>query len=324
MLDLDAGVHLDEVRLPGRVDEELERADAAVAEALRGIDGVALDPAAELLVDRDGRRLFDHLLVAPLDRALALAAADRLAAVVDQDLCLDVPDALEVAFEVEAVVTEARLRLAAGLLPEALEVARRLGLAHPAPATARARLQHDRVADGLGDAQRLARRLHRALGAGDDRQPGAPHRRARRRLVVESREHLRWRADEDQAVLLADLGEVGVLGEEAIARVDRLRAGDERGRDDRRDVQIGVARVRRADADRLVGGVDREAVRVGLAVHDDALDLELAARADDAERDLTPVRDEDLVEQERGPPSTSRHPTRSPSARRGGSVSRDR
>src|SRR5205085_9755551 len=94
VLDLGTGVHLDEVGLPGRVDEELERADAPVAEAFRGVDRVALDPAAELLVDRDGGRLLDHLLVAPLDRALALADADRLAAVVDQDLGLDVPDAL--------------------------------------------------------------------------------------------------------------------------------------------------------------------------------------------------------------------------------------
>jgi hypothetical protein len=44
--------------------------------------------------------------------------------------------------------------------------------------------------------------------------------------------------------------------------------------------------------------VDREAVRVGLAVHDDALDPELAARADDAQRDLAAVRDEDLIERD--------------------------
>src|SRR5438874_437423 len=38
------------------------------------------------------------------------------------------------------------------------------------------------------------------------------------------------------------------------------------------------------------------AVRVGLAVHGDRLDVELAARADDPHRDLAPVRDEDLVD----------------------------
>jgi hypothetical protein len=39
-------------------------------------------------------------------------------------------------------------------------------------------------------------------------------------------------------------------------------------------------------------------MRVGFAVHNDALDPELAARTDDAQRDLTPVRDEDLIERD--------------------------
>ena len=55
---------------------------------------------------------------------------------------------------------------------------------------------------------------------------------------------------------LADLGELGVLGEEAVARVDRVRAGDLGRRDDARDVQVAVARRRRADADVLVGEAD--------------------------------------------------------------------
>jgi hypothetical protein len=39
-----------------------------------------------------------------------------------------------------------------------------------------------------------------------------------------------------------------------------------------------------------------KAVRVRLAVHDHGLDAELAARADDAEGDLAPIGDEDLIE----------------------------
>src|SRR5206468_3278907 len=84
VLDLDARVHLDEVGLPRCVDEELERADAAVPEAFRRVDRVPLDAPTELLVNGNGGRLFEHLLVAPLDGALALADADRFAAVVDE------------------------------------------------------------------------------------------------------------------------------------------------------------------------------------------------------------------------------------------------
>src|SRR5947209_7279720 len=84
-------------------------ADAAVPEALRRVDRVPLDAAAELLVNGNGWRLFEHLLIAALDRTLALADADRLTAIVDQDLRFDVAHALEIALEVEAVVAEARL-----------------------------------------------------------------------------------------------------------------------------------------------------------------------------------------------------------------------
>ena len=90
-----------------------------------------------------------------------------------------------------------------------------------------------------------------------------------------------------------DLGERLVLGQEAVAGVDRVAAGDERRGDDRRGRQVRPARVGRADADRLVGELDRQAVAIGLAVGDDRLDAERPAGAQDAERDLAAVGDED-------------------------------
>ena len=89
----------------------------------------------------------------------------------------------------------------------------------------------------------------------------------------------------------------GVLGEKAVARVDRVGAGDLGGGDDRRDVEVALRRAARADAHRLVGEAHVERARVGLGVHGDGADAELAARADDAQRDLAAVRDEDLLEQ---------------------------
>src|SRR5882762_11195484 len=78
--------------------------------------------------------------------------------------------------------------------------------------------------------------------------------------------------------------------------MDGLRTREERGRDDRGGVHVGLASVCRTDADRLVGEMHREAVRVGFAVDGDRLDAELAARADDPHGDLAAIRDQDLFD----------------------------
>ena len=94
----------------------------------------------------------------------------------------------------------------------------------------------------------------------------------------------------------ADVGELGVLGEKAVARVDRVGAGDLGGGDQARNVEIRLARRRRADADVVVGEANVERLAIGLGVHGDRLHAELAAGADDAQRDLAAVGDEDFLE----------------------------
>ena len=95
---------------------------------------------------------------------------------------------------------------------------------------------------------------------------------------------------------LADLSEVGVLGQKAVAGMNRVGAGDLGGADDRRNVQVAVGAGRRADADVLVGEADVERVLVGLGVYRDGLDAELAAGADDPQGDLAAIRDQNFLE----------------------------
>jgi hypothetical protein len=103
-------------------------------------------------------------------------------------------------------------------------------------------------------------------------------------------------------VRLEDVGEAGVLRQEAVAGMDRVRAGDLAGRDDLGDVQIAVARRRRADADALVGELHMHGVGVGGGMHRDGRDAQLLAGAQHAQRDLAAVGDEDLLEHGRVPP----------------------
>ncbi len=79
MLDLEARVQLDEVEAAVRAEQELERAGVAVADRAARALGGGLHLLARLGRERGRRRLLDQLLVAPLDRALALAEREDVA-----------------------------------------------------------------------------------------------------------------------------------------------------------------------------------------------------------------------------------------------------
>ena len=121
MLDLDAAVQLEEVEVAA-VQHELDGAGAPVADrAAEGDRGLA-HPRPQLAVEGGGGRLLEHLLVAALDRALALAEGDDLAVRVREQLDLDVARSLDEALVVDGVVAECRLRLASGRVRRLLEL----------------------------------------------------------------------------------------------------------------------------------------------------------------------------------------------------------
>ena len=168
---------------------------------------------------------------------------------VGKHLDLDVARVLEVALDVDAVVGEELLAFAGRALEGLLEIVRGHRHAEALAAAAARGLAGDRVAGFLG---LLARRLdvRGGLGrAGHDRHPGLGHDLPRPRLRPHRVDRLRRRADEDDPGLSAGAGEVGVLGEEAVAGVDRFGAGLLRRRDDLPDVEIALGRHRRADQD---------------------------------------------------------------------------
>ena len=90
VLHLQPRVHLEEVKAPVLVREELNGPGGAVAHGLGQHRGLAAHLGTHLRGQEGRRRLLEHLLVAPLHRALALGEADDLAVVVRDQLDLDV------------------------------------------------------------------------------------------------------------------------------------------------------------------------------------------------------------------------------------------
>jgi hypothetical protein len=165
----------------------------------------------------------------------------------------------------------------------------------PDAAAARGALEHHRIADAV----RLGTRMAHVVEQLAARQQGHVVRSRERagRVLQPEAAHLFWRwPDEGDAGLLARFGEIGVLAEEPVARMDRLRPGGARGLQDAIGAQVAVCAGRRSHAHRPVRLHHVRRVGIGLGVDRDGLDAEPAGGADDPAGDGAAVGDEDLGE----------------------------
>ena len=304
VLDLDAGVHLDEDVAALRVEQELDGAGVLVADLAGEAHRVGAHPLADLGVEVGRGGDLDDLLVAALHRAVALVEVDHAAlgaGAVGEDLHLDVARVDDGLLDEDGRVAEGALGLAHAGLDRLAQVGAVVDLAHAAPAAA---------GDGLDEERGLAELLPEGLGGrhervdvggrvdrGEGRYAGGLGRGDRARLVAGQGQHLGAGADEGDAGRGAGLGEGRVLRQEAVAGVDRVGAALHGDRDDRVGVEVGAHRVPGlADLVGLLGlhPVLGPAVLVGEDGHRPGADLARGSEGPDC--DLAAVGDEDLGE----------------------------
>ena len=310
VLHLQAGVHLHEVEAVGAqalggVHDELHRARAAVADRLRRAHrrGAHRVPHLRRHARRGG--LLDHLLVAPLERAVPLEQVHRPATVAEH-LHLDVARRGDQLLDQHAVVAEGLGRLRARRLQRVGELGLGVDRAHPLAAAARHGLDQHGPADVARRLQQDGVALVLALVARHHGHARLDHRALGGVLEAHRADRLGRRADEDEARRLHRLHEAGVLRQEAVARMDRLRPRGLRGGDHRVAAQVALGRGAPAQRDRGVGHRDVARVRVDVGMDRDRADAEAAAGVDDAAGDLAAVGDQDRAEH--APPCRARRP----------------
>ena len=215
---------------------------------------------------------------------------------VGEDLDLDVARTLDPPLDVERAVAER----ARGLAPRrGNRLVERVDLgddAHALAAAAGRRLDDDRQADGQRRGADPGVALIRRRRAGHDRHAGPLHPLARAELRAHRRDRLGRRADEDHAGVAARRGKGRVLGQEAVAGMDRVGARARRGVEDRVDAQVALGRRRPADLDRLVGLADVQGAAIDRRVHRDRRDAALAAGPHHPHGDLAAVGDEQAAD----------------------------
>ena len=227
--------------------------------------------------------------MAPLQAALPLAQVHGPPERIGEDLHLDVAGRRDEPLQEQGVVAERGRSLPAGPDQRLLHLRGGLHQPHPLATPARRRLEQDREPDLIGRGGDLPVR-HAPLGPpGDGRDAGGGHRRLGPDLVPHQLDGVRGRSHEHQAGGGGRPGELGVLGQEAVAGMHRLGAGGPRRGEDPLDVHVAVLGRRRTDPDGHVGLPHMRGARVGVAVDGDGTDAETPQRADDADGDLPAV-----------------------------------
>src|SRR6185295_3079338 len=296
MFHLDAGVHFHEEEVVVFVEQKLDGADTPVVDGFDGFDRDAADLSAEFLIDGRRRGFFHQLLVPPLDRAVTFAEVHHMPAMVGDDLYFNVARFEKISFEIDCVVAERGLCFKLGGLKRTSEILGFIDDAHAASSPAGGRFDDDGIAD-------LARGFERSLFAlqltGTARRDGqAPMGDDFPCLgfVAKKGDVFGRRADEFDADGFADLGEVRILGEEAITGMDGVRSGNLGRAEDVGNISIAECGVGRSDADLFVGGADMAARRIGFGEDRDRLDAEFLTGLNDPERDLTAIGYQDFLE----------------------------
>ncbi|MNQ47166.1 hypothetical protein D3C85_610020 [compost metagenome] len=294
VLDLQAGVHFEEVEALGlAVVDELHGAGAAVVHRPGQLDRRRAEFLGHAGRQVGRRSLLQHLLVAPLHRAVAHAEGQHVALAVAEHLHFQVAGALDVLLDEHARIAEVVLPQALDRLEGLGQFRRRAAYAHADAAAAGGALQHHRVADLLAGRQ-CRIEVFQQLGAFQHRHAMLLGQRACGVLEAEHAQLLRGRADEGDAGGLAGLGERRVLGEEAVAGVDGLGAALSGDFEDLVHYQIGGRGRAFAEAERLVGLLQVQAGGVGLGVDGYTLHIEGAQGTQDAAGDGAAVGDQEF------------------------------
>jgi len=223
---------------------------------------------------------------------------------VSEDLDLDVAGRLDVTLDEHRAVAKGGERFVGRRVEVGLELVGRAHDAHAAAAAAEGRLADHRVSDLVAEGLSLRHRVHARLGARHDRHVVLASELARLGLVAKFGDDLGGRANKGDARLLAQLDELRVLREEAVAWVDGVHIVLHSDVDDLLSGEVRAnGRLSLADEERLVGLIAVQRAKVLLGVDGDRLDVELCRSTEDTDGNLAAVGREDLAD---GPPARFR------------------
>src|ERR1700733_1630255 len=295
VLYLDAGVHLDEVKAAVLVHEELDGARVLIADVGQAATKRFADLFTHLRGHLQRRRFFNQLLMASLNGALAFEQRDHVPMLIGQHLELDVARLLDELLHVKLAVAEGIGRFRVRCVEQVRQFLRTAPNPHAAATAACLGFENDWIANLFGPVFGLFNRRDHAVGTRQNGHLGLLHRLAGFFLFAHQAGHFGRGTDELDVGRAADLSEVGVLAQQAVAGMDGFDIRDFRSGNDGWYVQVAIRQPRWPNANGLVGKFDVQRVAVRLAIDGDRTDAEFPAGVQNAQCNFAAIGDQYLT-----------------------------
>ena len=116
VLDLQARIHLQKIKVTVAVCQDLDGAGVRVSRSLGGFHRDLAHSLAHVGIDRWRGAFFNNFLMPPLNRAIALAKIDRISVFVREHLHFNVSRINDRLLDIDFIVTKGALGLAAGCI----------------------------------------------------------------------------------------------------------------------------------------------------------------------------------------------------------------
>ena len=229
-----------------------------------------------------------------LDRAVPLAEMHPVPLAVYQDLELDVPGIREIPLEVHRRIAKGGGGFGSRRGQGGFQVVRRPHDPHPLSSAPGARLDDQREPDLPRQPLGVVEIADRVAAPRQYRNPLRLRRPAGGCLVPHQPDAGGRGADEGDPALFADLGEMRILGQEAVPGMYGLGPADLGGADDPVELQIALRSGRRADAHGFVGQFDVQGLGVRLREDGHRPDAKLPAGPDNPNGDLAAICDQNF------------------------------
>ena len=282
--------------MPEEFEQKFHRPGADVRNGTGRGDRRLTHAGAQFGAKRGRRRLLDHLLMAALNRAFALAEMNDAAVLIGKDLKFDVARGGDRLLQNQAVRTEGTRCLGACTRQRVGKRAFGSNEPHAAAAASSRSLDHQRKADAPALLHQPIVGLIALVIAGNAWYAGRSRQGFGLRLVAHRFDRRRRRADENKAGVGAGACKGGVFREKTVAGVNRIGAREFRRCEKRVNVKVTLVRCRRSDSDSFVRLLNVQRASICVAKHGNGPIAKPFRRAGNAAGNFAAVGNENFAE----------------------------